>query len=94
MTTLYRNTSLYQFITPQWIWFSLRLGGPNGFAYTRLPGGLYLAWNLEPDYDERIVWQWSKFTLTRLETEMEREEREDAEAEAEYEAYLADHYSY
>ena len=88
------NTSLYQFVTPNYIPFSLRLGGKHGFAYTRLPRGLYLAWNLEPDYDERVVWEWSKFTLTRRETEEEREEREEAEAEAAYEAEVADYYSY
>jgi len=86
--------NLLQFAQPMWIPFSLRLGGPHGFAYCRLPRGLYLAWNLEPDYDERVVGQWSKFVVTRLETDEEREEREEAEAEAAYEAEVADYYSY
>ena len=71
-----------QFHTPSNWPLCLRLGGRHGFAYLRISPTLYLQWNLMPDADERIAWQWGKLTVTRPETDEEREDREDAEAEA------------
>ena len=66
----------YQFTTlPNWP-FYLRLGGRYGFAFLNLPGGLAIAWNLENEPEERTVWQFSRLTLTRLETEEELAEQE------------------
>ena len=74
--------------------FSLRLGGPHGFAYCKLPFGRYISWNLDPDHDEVVEAEWSRFTITRLETEEEEEARLDAESEAAYEDHCSDFYSY
>lgn len=84
----------YQFTTlPNWP-FSLRLGGRHGFAFLNLPGGLAIAWNLENEPEERTVWQFSRLTLTRLETEEEQQERLLAWEEEAFEARCADFYSY
>ena len=74
--------------------FAIRLNRPNGYAYFKLPFGRYLSWNLAPDHDEVIEAEWSRFTITRLETEEEEEARLDAECEQAYEDYCADFYSY
>ena len=83
-----------QFRTPLWWPICLRLGGRHGFAFLNLPADLSLAWNMELEPEERLVRQWGKLTLTRLETEEEEEERLDAEAEASYEDQVASFYSY
>ena len=83
-----------QFTTPRFWPLSLRLGGPYGFAFINLPGGLAIAWNLENEPEERTVWQFSRLTLTRLETEDEKEERLMGEEEAAYEQWCAGFYSY
>jgi len=89
-------TYLTQFRQPAWWPFSLRLGGPYGFAYCRIPGSdfRFISWNVQPDSDERVVWQSGLLNITRLETDEERDERLETEAEADYEAMCADHYSY
>ena len=86
--------NLFQFSQPNWWPLSLRLGGPHGFAYVKLPAGRFLSWNLAPDHDEVIEAEWLRFTVTRLETDEEEEARLDSESEAAYEAYCADFYSY
>lgn len=83
-----------QFTTPRFWPLSLRLGGPYGFAFVNLPGGLAIAWNLANEPEERTVWQFSRLTLTRLETEEERQDRIMEEEEAAYLDHLADFYSY
>ena len=88
------NTQLFQFRQPLWWPFSLRLSGPHGFAYCKLPAGRFLSWNLDPDHDERVEFLLGKLTITRLETDEEEQERLDAEAEEAYLADIADHYSY
>ena len=69
------------------IWWPMevRLTSPAHRAWLRLPGGYYLSYGLEPDYDERLVAEWGMLTLTRPETPQECEEREEAWAE---EAFL------
>ena len=74
--------NFFQFTAPQYIPFSFRLGGPNGCAFIRLPGFWYVAWNLEPEYDEQVVWECGKLNLTRPETDEEREDRLMSEEEA------------
>ena len=71
-----------QLTTPECILFSFRLGSPHGSAFIRLPGFWYVAWNLEPDYDEQVVWECGKLNLTRPETDEEREDRLMGEEEA------------
>jgi len=87
-------SDLFKFITPNWIPLCLRLGGPHGFAWVKLPARRYLCWNLDPDHDEVIEAEWLRFTVTRPETAEEEEARLEAEAEAAYEAHCADFYSY
>lgn len=86
--------SPYPFTMPRNWPFSLRLGGRYGFAFLSLPGGHAIAWNLENEPEERTVWQFSKLTLTRLETDEEKEDRLMGEEEAAYEEWYADFYSY
>lgn len=51
------------------------------YGWLRLPGGCYLSFGLEPEYDERLVGQWGPLQLTRPETAEERQDREEGEAE-------------
>ena len=83
-----------QFTTPRFWPLSFRLGSPYGFAFVNLPGGFSIAWNLANEPEERTVWQFSRLTLTRLETEEEQQERLLAWEEEAYEARCADFYSY
>ena len=79
------NMTPWQNVRPLWWPIELRLGAELPHAYVALPGGHWLSYGLEPDYDERLVAQWGPFYLSRQETEAEREEREEAWAE---EAFL------
>ena len=49
-----------------------------------LPAGLVLSFRLDPEKDEREVFRFGPFVVTRPETEEEREEREEAEAEDDF----------
>lgn len=83
-----RNISTnYQNVLFLWWPFDLRLTSRTPYAWLRLPGGRYLSFGMEPEYDERLVAQWGPFQLTRQETAEERQDREEAEAEAE-EAFM------
>ena len=63
---------------------SLRMTAPCPHAWIAVGGGRFLSWNLEPDFDEVVVWQSGKFCLTRPETEQEQQDREDADAEIDW----------
>ena len=57
-------------------------GKTSVYWYVHLPGQIYLSWDMDADYDERLVWGCGKLRLTRFETDQEREEREEGEARA------------
>lgn len=74
--------NLQQFATPIGWPVCLRLGSPNGFAFLCLPAGHAIAWNVDPEPEERVAWQCGHLVLTRPETELEESERLYDEAEA------------
>lgn len=85
---------MIRFTQPLWWPFSFRLGSRHGFAYCKLPANRYISWNLEPDWNERVVWECGPLNITRPETAEEEEERLYAEKEAAYEEHCHSFYSY
>lgn len=84
----------YQFATPINWPFAINLGSPNGYAFLNLPGRRAISWNVEPEREERIVWQCGRLILTRPETIDEETDRLYDESEAAWEAYCSDFYSF
>lgn len=81
-------------IATEWVYFSLskvgsfgiRIGKSSGLTASLHTGNNgWLAFRLEPDYDEQLIWQLGPLYYTLPETEEQRLEREDAEME---EAFL------
>lgn len=63
--------------------FAIRIGRTEGLTASLHTGNDgWLAFRLEPDYDEQLIWQIGPFYYTLPETEEQRLEREDAEMEA------------
>jgi hypothetical protein len=63
--------------------FGIRIGRTEGLIASLNTGNDgWLAYRMEPDYDEHLVWQLGPFYYTLPETEEQRLEREDAEMEA------------
>lgn len=63
-------------------WFGIQIGRTEGLTASLHTGNNgWLAYRLEPDYDECLVWQLGPFYYTVPETEEQRLEREDAELE-------------
>jgi hypothetical protein len=93
------NTSLQfssvQFSEVRWspLHINYRAGwnGPRGWLL--LPHGWALSYGVAVDTEERLVWQWGRWLLTRPETPLEREEREEGEAEAAFMEYEANRYT-
>ena len=95
MTNIFnRALSFQQFTMPMGWPVCLRLGSPNGFAFLCLPAGHAIAWNVDPEPEERVAWQRGHLVVTRPETELEESERLYDEAEAAWEDYCSDFYSY
>lgn len=78
-------------IANEWVYFSLSKTGSFSIGFGKTSGltaslktgnNGWLAFRLEPDYDEQLIWQFGPFYYTLPETEEQRLEREDAEAEA------------
>ena len=84
----------YRFAVPMGWPVCLNLGSPNGYAFLNLPGRRAIAWNLDPEQEERIIWQCGRLILTRPETADEETERLYDEAEAAWEEYCSDLFSY
>lgn len=88
-----------RFLAPLWLpWDFNALARRNNpghawiYAYIRLPGYRFLSWNMEPDYDEILVWFFGPIRFTRPETQEEQKEREAEEALAAAESADRDRY--
>ena len=61
-------------------------------AFLRLPNGRFISWDMDTDYDERVVWEAGPLRITRPETAEECQDREEGEAEAAWERYELNRY--
>ena len=65
-----------------WVPLDINLGAKAPWIALALPGERYLCYNLEADgKEEREVFAFGRFSLTRPETDEEHEERLEGEAE-------------
>ena len=85
--------NIYLSFANQWVYFSLskaesfsiQIGKSFGLTASLNTGNNgWLAFRLEPDYNEQLIWQFGPFYYTVPETEEQRLEREDAEMEDEW----------